>query len=163
MIYSYQHEGQTYTVDLRPNPDGSFKATVGDKHYTVRAQAAPDGAWVVWLEDSRALIYSAGQGSDRFLHYAGSTYCLRVPDARSGRQKSASAGGGASLNAQMPGQVIAVYAAAGDRVEKGQTLVVLEAMKMEIRVAAPNAGTIHKMLVGKGDMVERGQLLVELT
>ncbi|MCB9457792.1 MAG: biotin/lipoyl-binding protein [Anaerolineaceae bacterium] len=62
----------------------------------------------------------------------------------------------------MPGQVVNVLVAVGDSVTRGQTLVVLEAMKMEIRVAAPGDGTVRRLLVAQGDVVERGQLLLEV-
>jgi biotin carboxyl carrier protein len=61
----------------------------------------------------------------------------------------------------MPGQVVDVLVAEGETVTRGQTLVILEAMKMEIRAAAPADGRVKRLLVGKGDVVERGQHLVE--
>ena len=66
------------------------------------------------------------------------------------------------LTASMPGQVIDVLVAEGDPVEKGQTLILLEAMKMEMRMKAPYNGTVRRVLCKIGDAVERGQLLVEV-
>ena len=62
----------------------------------------------------------------------------------------------------MPGQVVSVDVQAGDTVAKGQTLVILEAMKMEVRVQAPYAGRIRRVNVQTGQVVERGQQLVEM-
>ncbi len=64
--------------------------------------------------------------------------------------------------APVPGRVVAVEVAAGDRVEAGATLVVLEAMKVEHRVRAPVDGTILEVLVGVGDTVDAQQLLIRL-
>jgi biotin carboxyl carrier protein len=50
----------------------------------------------------------------------------------------------------------------GETVEMGQTLIVMEAMKMEIRITAPADGKIAKLHVQQGDTVDRGQLLVEV-
>ena len=93
----------------------------------------------------------------------------RVPAGRAGRpggrQKAgrpAAAGTGGSLEAAMPGQVRDVLVKVGDAVVLGQALALLEAMKMEIRVAAPHAGTVRRVLIEKGQVVERGQLLFEL-
>jgi len=51
---------------------------------------------------------------------------------------------------------------AGEAVTKGQTLIVLEAMKMEIRVQAPRDGIVKKLFVKQGQTVEREQMLVEI-
>ncbi|MBK8047020.1 MAG: acetyl-CoA carboxylase biotin carboxyl carrier protein subunit [Anaerolineales bacterium] len=63
----------------------------------------------------------------------------------------------------MPGRVLDVLVAAGDRVKKGDTLVLLEAMKMELRITAPHDGSVTRALVQPGQVVERNQILVELT
>ena len=47
-------------------------------------------------------------------------------------------------------------------VEKGQTLLLLEAMKMEIRVSAPRAGQVSRLLVREGQTVQKDQVLVEI-
>ncbi len=71
-------------------------------------------------------------------------------------------GGESSLTAPMPGTVIKVLAAAGDRVEPRQTLLVLEAMKMETPVVSPYGATVRAVHVAEGDQVAGGALLVEL-
>jgi acetyl-CoA/propionyl-CoA carboxylase biotin carboxyl carrier protein len=67
-----------------------------------------------------------------------------------------------SINAPLPGSVLAIHVAAGDEVEAGQTLVVLEAMKMENAVVAPAPGRVERVLVEPGRQVGRGEPLVEL-
>jgi propionyl-CoA carboxylase alpha chain len=65
-----------------------------------------------------------------------------------------------SLHAPMPGSVVSVEVAIGDAVRKGQTLVVLEAMKMEHAIGCPEDGVVSEIKVSAGDQVERGALLV---
>jgi propionyl-CoA carboxylase alpha chain len=65
-----------------------------------------------------------------------------------------------SLHAPMPGKVVSVEVAVGDAVKKGQTLVVLEAMKMEHAIGSPEDGTVSAVEVKAGDQVERGATLV---
>ena len=67
-----------------------------------------------------------------------------------------------ALTAPMPGTVIKVLAAVGDRVEPRQTLLLLEAMKMETPVISPYAAVVRAVHVAEGDRVAGGALLVEL-
>ncbi len=77
----------------------------------------------------------------------------RFPDAH-----AATVEGG--LVAPMPGKVLIVNVAAGDRVREGQVLVVLEAMKMEHQITAPTDGHAAEVRVGVGDQIDNGELLV---
>jgi 3-methylcrotonyl-CoA carboxylase alpha subunit len=67
------------------------------------------------------------------------------------------------LCAPMPGKVIAIHAAAGDRVRRGQPLLVLEAMKMEHAIVAPHDGTVEEVRYRVGDQVDEGATLVSLS
>ncbi|CAN5435226.1 hypothetical protein BH23ACT7_BH23ACT7_25960 [soil metagenome] len=63
------------------------------------------------------------------------------------------------ITAQMVASVVAVRASVGDAVAAGDTLLVVESMKMEIPVLAPVAGTVADLQVGPGDIVEEGDML----
>ena len=67
-----------------------------------------------------------------------------------------------SLEAPMPGRILGVRTAAGATVAKGDTLVLVEAMKMEHAVRAPRDGTVTRVLVTEGQMVGLGDVLVEM-
>jgi 3-methylcrotonyl-CoA carboxylase alpha subunit len=77
------------------------------------------------------------------------------------RERHAEETAAAHLEAPMPGQVIAVRVAAGDKVARGAELVVVEAMKMEHTVRAPADGVVTAVLCGPGDQVDRRQVLVD--
>jgi propionyl-CoA carboxylase alpha chain len=64
--------------------------------------------------------------------------------------------------APMPGKILHVHVSPGARVRRGDTLVVLEAMKMEHTVAAPHDGTVREVPVEPGQQVEAGEVLVVL-
>ena len=86
------------------------------------------------------------------------------PDVDELSHAAAGPSGGAesALTAPMPGTVIKVLAAPGDKVEQRQTLLVLEAMKMETPVVSPYAATVKAVHVAEGDRVAGGAVLVEL-
>ena len=66
------------------------------------------------------------------------------------------------LRAPMPGRIVNLPVAIGDQVAKGDTLVVIEAMKMELTLAAPRDGAIAETAVKPGEQVEEGTLLIAL-
>ena len=66
------------------------------------------------------------------------------------------------IRAPMPGRIIRVNVSAGDGVERGQALLVLESMKMENTIAAPRDGVVSQVHVAGEDSVQHGQSLVEL-
>jgi len=72
------------------------------------------------------------------------------------------AAGACTVNAPMPGNILDVKVAAGQAVKAGQTLVILEAMKMENEIQAPQDGTVASVAVTKGQQVESGAVLVTL-
>lgn len=86
-----------------------------------------------------------------------------APKAAPAAPKAASSGAGAvKVTASVPGKVFKVDAAAGQAVKSGDTIVTLEAMKMEIPVVAPQDGTIASIEVAAGDAVENGQILATM-
>ncbi len=74
----------------------------------------------------------------------------------------APAGGKVKVNAPMPGTVLKMNVAAGQTVKKGDVLCVLEAMKMENEITAPESGTVT-YAIAKGSTVKTGDLLVSLS
>lgn len=78
------------------------------------------------------------------------------------RTAAGSAGGPLEIRAIIPGRIVSVAVAPGDTVEAGQTLLAVEAMKMQNELRAPRAGTVTHMPVGTGSTVELGDVLVVL-
>lgn len=108
----------------------------------------------------------AGAGAERLHIFSGAhavTVLLRPPAWA--EEEALSAGGGltagrGALRAPMPSLVVEVRVAIGDRVEKGQAVVVLESMKTETVLRAPVDGVIKAVGCTKGEMVEEGRELV---
>lgn len=103
----------------------------------------------------------AADKDKRLVHCAGAFPVSFLRDDGT-RKKKSGGGQGGGLEATMHSQVIAVAAREGARVERGEVLVTLEAMKMEMRIAAPFSGTIKSVACKPGEVVERGRVLVEI-
>ena len=76
---------------------------------------------------------------------------------------TAPAAGGLSITSPMPGLVFKIVVSVGQQVAKDQQLIILEAMKMESPIHAPNAATVSAILVKEGDAVSEGQVLIQLS
>lgn len=70
--------------------------------------------------------------------------------------------GKGSVVSPMPGTITAVLAGPGDEVSKGQTVLILEAMKMENDIVAPKDGSVGRLFVEAGQAVQGGELLFEM-
>lgn len=109
-------------------------------------------------------------GGDGWMTYASSGVFFAVSDGTQIRlerivavdEASERAGASGGLNAPMPGKVARVMVAAGEQVSRGQTLMVLEAMKMEHAITAPGDGKVVTVLFAEGDQVAEGAELLQL-
>ena len=154
--------GDALRVQYRIQRDGRFdaRASVGENgassHMVEFRRRTADGVEVVI--DGRRLGATVTSAGDRWLvHGPEGDVELRELPRFPVAGLEAVAGG---LTAPMPGKVISTHAVVGDRVESGQLLIVLEAMKMEHRVTAPEPGTVSELRVAEGDQVGNGELLV---
>ncbi len=147
-------------------PEGTVtvRAESGDRVVIQRGDQDPVGINVQALAEGSLVIPGEGRGyavRDQdavWVHWQGRTWRL---DLDRGRTR-ARGGGGGGLGSPMPGQVQKLLVAVGDRVEERQPLVVVEAMKMQIEIKAPHAGTVVALLAGEGEQVGAGVPLVEL-
>lgn len=160
MEFRYQIGDETKTVRVEPDGD-ERRITIGERVYRVRLGRSRAGEIRLCIDGVWRTAHTAADGAKRYVAIDGVTLELARADATRSRRKHHH--GEDSLTASMPGQVRQVSIAVGETVERGQTLVILEAMKMEIRVPAPHAGRVTKVSVREGQVVDRGQVLVELS
>ncbi|CAA7619635.1 Acetyl-/propionyl-coenzyme A carboxylase alpha chain (Includes: Biotin carboxylase; Biotin carboxyl carrier protein) [Magnetospirillum sp. LM-5] len=109
------------------------------------------------LDGERRSASVVTDGFDITVLLDGASWRLKLDDPSA---KAADQDGPGSLAAPMTGRVVQVLVAAGDRVERGQPLMVVEAMKMEHTIAAPADGTVKEVLYAVGDQVADGAELL---
>jgi acetyl/propionyl-CoA carboxylase alpha subunit len=126
-----------------------------------RADAVDQREWRVVIEGHGHRVVAAGPSDAPWLWCDGVVYRPEVSDAEHPARRRQDAAG--SLAAPMPATVRAIAVAVGDRVTRGDTLVVLEAMKMELPVKAPADGTVTRVACSVGELVQPGVPLVEVT
>jgi biotin carboxyl carrier protein len=134
-------------------------ARVASTDNTPRAIEIGPGEWQVTLGGQARRLYVAGPRDAPWIWYDGAAYRPEVIDPLTAvRVRRRDATG--DLAAPMPATVRAIHVSAGDAVTRGQTLVVLEAMKMELPLKAPVDGTVVSVACRMGDLVQPGVPLV---
>ena len=111
------------------------------------------------IDGKRVTAYVSSDMAKRWVTINGHTLMLTKTSGAKQGVRHEHAGG---LIAPMPGQVRSVSVSAGDVVKKGQSLLTMEAMKMEIRIQALKDGKVKAVYVAQGQTVEREQILIEM-
>ena len=139
--------GQTLTVD--------FNSVNGQPVYSLLVDGVSAEAFVYPGEEKWEVLLMGRQ------------FQVMVEDERDKRLRAA-AGGSVSeageyhLRAPMPGMVVSILVEEGQKVEKGQVLLILESMKMQNELKSPRAGTIGRLRVKAGESVEQRQTLLSV-
>jgi 3-methylcrotonyl-CoA carboxylase alpha subunit len=161
LVLKTQGQGGEWPVRFSQRAvDGSMALAVGDQNE--RATLTPLGGARHLLEcGGRALeLTIVGDAQHAEVASALGSHVFGCAPYLGGAAGDAAASG--QLGAPMMGRVVAVKAEAGSEVVSGQTVVVLESMKMELHVQAPFDGTLTSLRCKVGDMVERHQVLAEV-
>jgi 3-methylcrotonyl-CoA carboxylase alpha subunit len=160
MEFRYQHDDTHHAVRIIQK-DGQYEVLIGERRYAVSAREVDAHTLDLLIDGRYARAKHAGGTNDRWVAIGDGPPVNATRLMHRRRQRARGEGGG-SLAATMPGLVTTVLVSAGDTVEAGQPLVIMEAMKMELRIAAPADGTVSAVHVAPGEQVERGQALVEM-
>jgi biotin carboxyl carrier protein len=135
-------DGEPAEADAMEIAPGVFSIVLGGKSHEVRVTPTPTGA----------LTLQTGHRE----------FTAEVSDPRAwrGRRHGAlEAEGRQQIVAPMPGKIIRVLVQAGEKVEAGQGLLVVEAMKMQNEIRSPKSGTVERLLVNEGQPVNAGEAL----
>ena len=135
---------------------GTSEATCDDEkitnEHTFEIDARPNRLWV-----DGQLAHVVKVRDDWWIHINGCIHVLSIDE-----QGAGGSGDEGGMTAPMPGKILEILCNVGDQVELGQTLIVMEAMKMEHRILAPKPGEVVCINFNQGDRVDMGAVLVEL-
>lgn len=171
-------DGQTFEAKIGRPADDRRNVQVGAKTYEIRIveDCADTGIAVLELAGERVPVSVTEVAKGAPATVAGTAGMVTVGGttvvaAPAAEATAARNGAGAKtpelpeevkdgIWAPVPGKIVEVFVKAGDVVEEGTVVLVLEAMKMENELHAPHKGTVAAVLVKRGDQADKGQLLV---
>lgn len=134
---------------------------VGDNQYELVIEAFENGSLCTIDNGVRQRCQYHRDGDSLYFQAFGQSWSVR--DVTHQPPAGSLGAGSGRVQASMDGAIIEVLARSGQRVSQGDTLVILEAMKMEHPVKADRDGVVSQVLAGAGDQVKRNQLLVEIS
>lgn len=140
----------------------AYRLHVGDRVVDVDLRTGADGrAWLT-VGERHVEVVIATRGDEVFVHLDGEAHALRYRHPL--ERLAAQAGGGANdqIRAPMPGSIVSVAVAVGSSVSRGQSLLVMESMKMETTLVAPRDGVVADVRFEKGQTFERDAVLLAL-
>jgi len=150
----------THVVELTPRGADHYLADIDGVPHEVAVRERGTAQIALSIDGWRQRVTFAQHEGDCWLHTFDGTFRLTwIDPLPSGRVERESTG---SLRSPMPGQVIAVLVHSGQHVSKGDTLLVVEAMKMEHRIQAPHDGLVTAIYFETGQSVQAGVTLLEL-
>ncbi|SOC36905.1 3-methylcrotonoyl-CoA carboxylase alpha subunit [Rhizobium subbaraonis] len=156
-----EQDGKPLEVRVAAGDGRRFEVELGERRLSVVLRAAgAKGAVLADFGDCSLEAWSVRQASEIVLFVEGESHVFHVEEM-AGLHGEEEAGGDV-LAAPMPGVVRLVQAEAGTAVAKGDALVTMEAMKMELVLTAPRDGTVESVAVTAGDQVAEGVVLLRL-
>jgi len=154
---------QTHRVDVTQD-SGRYRVTLGDRVWDVDARLTAHGIYSLLIDGVSHVADVDDRAGECVVEVGGETYSVQVEEhtryiirTRGGAANSAQ---GQTLKAPLPGKITHVSVQAGDAVTAGQSLVVIEAMKMENELKAVAPGTVREVRVTAGQAVNAGDVLI---
>ncbi len=163
MLFEFKYGDKEYTVNVEEK-SGTYIVSIGDETREVDAREVFPGCLSILHDGVSRTIYAASGDGKVLVDIGGVKYRIDelVEEEDSGGGYTDDLAKGGILVMPMPGKIIKVNVSEGDAVDAGQTLVVIESMKMEQNVKTPVAGTVKKVNVKEGQQVDLEVTLVEV-
>jgi biotin carboxyl carrier protein len=164
MIYEVTIAEKTFRVELVRSGE-EWKCSLDGRDVPVDVVSVQEGVLSLLFDGRSYEVKQETVGAEANVVVGQKRFSAAVRDPRSFRSRrraGASEQGVMKIKAPMPGKVVRILGAVGTQVEAGQSVIVIEAMKMQNELKAPKNGVVKKINVAEGAAVEAGQALAEV-
>lgn len=160
MAFRIELGGRVHTVSILARRPQLVIAVDGRRHVVAETCDGSDGPSGIALDGEPLRFVRATTADGALVRLDGRSFATRRVDAAS---EASAAGGGANVvRAPMPGIVVAVHKAVGDIVARGETVITIESMKLQMALAAPRDGVIAELAVREGGGFDKDAVLARL-
>jgi 3-methylcrotonyl-CoA carboxylase alpha subunit len=153
MTMKFTLAGDTHDLSIRARHPGLELLVDG------RTCAVKDGDGVIEVNGVRHEYVAVQDGTTVFLRMAGRTWVVDLVNPRDAATEGA---GADSVSAPMPGLLVSIQKQAGDRVLRGDPVLTIESMKLQLTLEAPRDGVIEKLVCAEGETFDKGATLFEM-
>lgn len=160
--FKIENESHKLHVEFK---DRQYRIGLDEKEYVVDSAVISEHCLSMLVDGRAFTAYFAEANGKKYVSIGGEQFCIEEAES----ETVAASGAGATAvdeapvaASPMPGKVVKILVKLGDRVEKGQGLVIVEAMKMENEIKSPVKGVVDKVNFKAGDLVDAAQPIIEI-
>lgn len=150
-----------YDVGLSRSSDG-YCLHINGQSIPFKLFEGEEGGWVLHTDNDVDHLSLALDGDDIYIHLDGETYHLQFEHALQRLAEMGNAAAADIIKATMPGSLVSLAVAEGDQVKSGQSLLVMESMKMETSIVAPRDGVVEAIHFAAGQTFDKDAVLITL-
>ena len=160
MFINYEHENHVYNVTVEGRKNNYF-VTYNNTEYKIEVEEIKPGHLKIKLGDRCIKCVITEGKQNKFIFIDGDVFKVKKIELTGTKKTNKKEKD--SLDSPISGKVVSVKVKNGDKVKKGEVLMVIEAMKMEYLIRAPYNGIIKKINFKEKDQIEIGQNTIELS
>lgn len=159
MVLKLDLDGTVHHVTILARRPHLVLSVDGRRHVVQGLDEAGDGSRRLTIDGEPVAFVRAGSADGAIIRLDGRSFALRRRDAA---EVSAAGGGANVVRAPMPGTVVLVHKRVGDHVQRGETVVTIESMKLQMKLDAPRDGEIAEIAAREGEGFDKDAVLARL-
>lgn len=164
MDLQFNIDQETYKIEI-DSKDGKYLIKLGGKQYHVDSQPISENCLSLLVDGKAYTVFVVEDKTKKYISVQGEQFCIEETESEAETRSVAEAGtfkGIPTISSPMPGKIVKILVGEGDKVRKGQGLVIVEAMKMENEIRSPSAGIVKKINFKEGNLVDTADPIIEL-
>jgi biotin carboxyl carrier protein len=150
------------SIDLK---EQCYKVSLDDQDFQVNCSSISPHCFSMFIGDKVNTVYIVDDAAGMYISLKGAHYLVKEVEQKEKAKIDSAADMPMSdglISVPMPGKIVKILVEEGEEVEQGQSLLILESMKMENSIASPFRGKVLKVNIGIGELAQLGETLIEL-
>lgn len=161
MFINYEHKNNVYSVTIERR-EKTYFVSYDNTEYKVSTDEIKPGHLKIKVGNRLVKAIVTDGENEKFVFIDGNVFKVKTVELTGRRKKRKKESDESDLDSPISGKIIKIAVKKGDKIKKGDVLVIIEAMKMEYLIRAPFKGVVKKVNFNENDQIEIGQTTVDL-